>query len=60
MAEVKKVLKAITQRQYDQVKMRQIALVPAEYSLANSAKRTFGIFRDFWGEWRGSGFTRRK
>jgi hypothetical protein len=53
MAEVKALLKDITQGRYDLIKMREAALATAaEYSLDKSARKTFLIFQEFLGKWR--------
>jgi hypothetical protein len=53
MEEVKTLLKDITHKKYDLVKIRDAALATAaEYSLDNSSKKTYGIFRGFLDEWR--------
>jgi glycosyltransferase involved in cell wall biosynthesis len=53
MAQVKQVLKEITQRKYDLRKMRDAALATAaKYSLDNSSRKTYRIFRGVYERWR--------
>jgi glycosyltransferase involved in cell wall biosynthesis len=52
-AEVKTLLKDISKQKYDLAKMREAALTTAaEYSLDNSARKTYHIFRKFLASWR--------
>jgi glycosyltransferase involved in cell wall biosynthesis len=54
MAQVKQVLKEITQGKYNLRNMRDAALATAAgYSLENSSRKTYRIFRGFYERWRG-------